>query len=112
MRYFNENVDKYLAGWILPDTWDSAHPLDKGRFYHFVKALHHYNVKCNKNEIKEKIINAIKSNHPNLEKEANDIATLYAQKADVVIEYLWISSVTQDNEVPDKELESWDAPLM
>lgn len=35
-------VGRYFEAWISHDTWDSHHPLDKERFYRFVKAVARY----------------------------------------------------------------------
>src|SRR2546425_2472383 len=35
-------VGRYFEAWIGLDTWDSHHPLDKQRFYLFVKAVARY----------------------------------------------------------------------
>ena len=35
-------VARYFEAWICRDSWDSQHPLDRQRFYRFVKAVARY----------------------------------------------------------------------
>lgn len=109
MPYFTKEVDKYLAAWILPDTWNSAHPLDLGRLYHFAKAIHYYEVKCSVKDIKERILRAIERNHSGYNKsKAQEDATYYAEKISVILVFFWTS---KEKYVPDPEIESWEPPL-
>lgn len=70
--YFSPKIDKYLAAWILPDTWHkSGHPTDDGRFHMFVKALDYYEYENRLDEsmLLEKIVtfvllSAITKNQP------------------------------------------------
>ncbi len=41
MTYFTPTIDKYLASWLLSDTWDTDWDIDDN-FWRFVIALNHY----------------------------------------------------------------------
>lgn len=41
MTYFTPAIDKYLASWILPDTWYTDQDIEE-RFYCFVMAINRY----------------------------------------------------------------------
>ena len=41
MTYFTPAIDKYLASWILPDTWGTDQDIED-RFYCFVMAINRY----------------------------------------------------------------------
>ena len=50
-------VGRYFDAWLRLDTWDSYHPLDKERFYLFVKAVARYSRRVpSAGDIKELIV--------------------------------------------------------
>ena len=114
--YFSDKIDKYLASWIGPKTWDSMHPADLTRFYCFLHALLEYGGgKFDETDFKEKIMHAAKRNHsPNSEwtdeemKWLSERAFTFTTKAAHVVDYL---EATRSRPFPDSEIENWDPPL-
>jgi len=104
MEYFHPKVDKYLARWILRDTWHTGNAHDSKRFYHFAKAMHLYHSTGNTSQIKEMISKAVEQNHPNF--EANERERIVAKRASEVTLIADYITFGQDLVVPDQTIEN------
>lgn len=109
MTYFTPAIDKYLAYWILQDTWYTPQDIEDN-FYRFVIAIDHFsksyttrmrrlkgvserhNRTCNKKTFIEKVLLAIKRNHENFDEQyATKLVTKLADKAMIILDALWFS---------------------
>lgn len=109
MKYFTRAIDKYLAYWILQDTWYTPQDIEDN-FYRFVIAIDHFsksyttrrrrrtsvperhNRTCNKKTFVEKVLLAIKRNHENFDElYATELVTKLADKAMIILDALWFS---------------------
>jgi hypothetical protein len=99
MTYFTPVIDKYLACWLLSDTWYTDQDIEDN-FWRFIIALNHYNRPLknkgrnprtyDKATLKEKILLAIKRNHPNFDiNNADRLVTELCKKAMIVLDALW-----------------------
>lgn len=73
-------TSRYFDSWLCRDTWDTHHPMDRARFYRFVKAVARYNRQAPSSSIiHDAIINQWKRHRRNakLQKEAEHYAELY-----------------------------------
>lgn len=107
MTYFTPGIDKYLAHWLLKDTWDTDRDIEDN-FYLFIIAIHQLSHRRNKGrfdkfqmvdktDFKNKLIRAIQNNHPDYDpEEANRLITELADKAMIVLEVLHSVKIAGD----------------
>jgi hypothetical protein len=96
MTYFTPVIDKYFAYWLIQSTWHTDQDIEDN-FWRFVIALNHFSRPLknkgrnprtdNEAALREKILLAIKRNHPNFDKEyADRLVTELCRKAKIVLE--------------------------
>ena len=106
--YFSSEIDKYLAAWILPDTWHKGHATDEQRFFMFVKALHHYDYANRFDEpaLRDKLFAAVERNHKFNREAAQKIVANRVSEARTILDFLNATC-----KFPDPDIESWTPPL-
>lgn len=80
-------VNRYFENWICQDSWLSFHPLDKQRFYRFVKAVMRYSRKSCPSAADIRALILSRRGELKTIEELDNAAEQYADMYETLLEY-------------------------